>query len=183
MAKTAIRARAVKTIEARIVATSGLAVGDQYPGASLTTLYVARLARQLVGQTFKIDPVAMIAYDRGPRDVAFGRSLAMHLTHIVGGRRHEEVATAFRRNRSTASHHFEVFENLREVQDFDGFLDILEHQFALLLVLAEKRPYQAWGKALEAMAAAVNAGTLEADAHFDAKFVVATFKVVPKPAK
>lgn len=180
--KTARRIRPrpyVRVLRARIVLTSGVAIGAHYPGASLSTRYVAELARYLVSELLDIPPVSMIAYDRGPRNVAFGRQLAIHLTHIVAGRRHEEVAAAFRRNRSTASHHFEVLENLRDVEDFDHFLTGLENKYAHMLRAAENSPAQAWGQALDAMAKAVHQGRLDPDAHYDAKYVIATFK---KPA-
>lgn len=183
MSKAALKPRTVRELEARVLALQTQAVGANYPGATLTTRYVARLARSLVADLLNIDPALMILPDRGSRVVTFGRSLAIHLSHIVGGRRHDDVAAAFRRNRSTASHHFEVFENLREVPEFDAVLSNLEHKFALLLAAAEQRPYEAWGKALEAMALRVSEGSLEPDAHFDAKYVVATFKVQAPPCK
>lgn len=180
MSKSAVKARRpISALRARIVKTSGVAIAPHYPGASLTTRAVAHLARLLVGELLGVNPYAMIAYERGPRNVAFARQLAIHLSHIVAGRRHEEVAAAFRRNRSTASHHFEVLENLRDVEDFDAFLTALENRFADMLRAEEAAPREAWGKALDAMARAVNQGRLDPDSHFDAKFVVATFK--PRP--
>lgn len=168
--------KTVRALRARIVLTSGVAIAPHYPGSCLSTRYVAYLARVLVGELLGLEPVALIAWDRGPRNVAFGRQLAIHLTHIVAGRRHEEVAAAFRRNRSTASHHFEVVENLREIGDFDAFLMKLEDKFAAMLKAEEAAPREAWGQALEAMAREVSLGRLDPDAHFDAKYVVATFR-------
>lgn len=176
MPKAALHNRTYRTLEARADVLQGKAIGSDYPGADLSTGHVATLARALVADLFEVDRRLLLLETRGSRKVAFMRALAIHLTHVVAGRRHEEVAVAFRRNRSTASHHFEVFENLREVAEFDEFLSLLEHRFALLLAASERRPVRAWGKALEAMAHKVNKGELEPDIHFDAKFVVATFK-------
>jgi len=151
-----------------------------YPGATLDTRYVCRLARYCVAEILECDPLLLIGEARGPRKLAFARQLAIHLAHIVAGRRHEDVAAAFDRNRSTASHHFEVLENLRDVPEFDSFLTMLEQRFAHMLRYAETRPSQAWGAALEAMARAVRRGQLEAETHFDAKFVTDTFRVRDK---
>lgn len=146
-----------------------------YPGRTLTTPYIARLARYCVAGVFGMDAMLLRNPARGSRQVALGMQLCVHLTHIVAGRRHEDVADWFERNRSTASHNFEVMENLRDVPDFDLFLHTLETSFENLLRYAEARPGELWGDALTAMAKAVKAGKLEADAHYDAKFVVESF--------
>jgi hypothetical protein len=160
--------------EARIVTRPN---PESYPGATLDTRYVTRLARYCAAEVFGCDPLLLIGKERGPRKLAWARCVAIHLAHIVAGRRHEEVASAFDRNRSTASHHFEVLENLRDIEGFDAFLSQLERHFAHLLRYAETRPNGAWGAALQAMDRAVRRGELEADTHFDAKFVVETFRV------
>jgi hypothetical protein len=151
-----------------------------YPGAPLDTRYVARLARYCVADVLRCDPLELIGKERGPRKLAFANKLAIHLAHIVAGRRHEEVAIAFGRNRSTASHHFEALENLRDVEQFDQFLTMLEQRFTHMLRYAETTPVRAWAAALEAMERRVSKGELEADTHFDAKFVVETFRVRDK---
>ncbi len=146
-----------------------------YPGRTLTTAYVCRQARYCVASLFGIDFSLLRNPARGTRKVALAMQLCVHLAHIVAGRRHDEVARHFDRNRSTASHNFEVMENLRDVPAFDLFLTVLEARFAALLTFAETKPQEQWGEALEAMTKAVKAGELEAEAHFDAKYVVDTF--------
>jgi hypothetical protein len=157
------------------------ASASRYPGASLDTRYVARLARYCIGDVLECDPLLLVGKDRGSRKLAFARQLAIHLTHIVAGRRHQEVARAFDRNRSTASHHFEVLENLRDIPEFDAFLTVMETRFAAILRSAETRPLEAWGKAVDAMIRSVRRGELEADTHYDAKFVAETFRTRPIP--
>lgn len=154
---------------------------DGYPGASLDTWYVCRLARYCVAEVLQCDPLLMIGKPRGARQMAEARRLAMHLAHIVAGRPLEDVADAFSRNRSTSSHHFGVVENLRQVGEYNDFLEQLEARFAHLLRAAEIRPAEAWGRALKALDRAVRRASMDdADAHFDAKFVVDTFRVRAK---
>lgn len=147
-----------------------------YPGASLATLTVAELARYCVSDILSIPIYQINNPARGDRQAAFARQLAIHLAHIVAGRRHEDVARYFKRNRSTASHNFEVLENLRDEPAFDHFLTLLEQRFTHLLIYRAAKPNGEWPLALEALARAVSMGRLEADIHFDAKFVVDTFR-------
>lgn len=147
-----------------------------YPGAGLPTSYVCTLARGCVAEVFGIAPLTLKNPSRGGREAAFARQVAIHLAHIVAGRRHDEVAREFDRNRSTASHHFEVLENLRDEPQFDHFLTLLEERFAHYLNYAATRPHGHWVPTLDALAKAVATGRLEPDAHFEAKFVVETFR-------
>ena len=151
-------------------------VKPQYPGASLPTSYIAKLARTCVAEVLGISALSLKDPSRGDRQTAFARTLAIHLAHIVAGRRHDDVAREFDRNRSTASHHFEVLENLRDEPQFDTFLTLLEERFAHYLNWVATRPHGEWTPTLDALAKAVATGRLESDAHFDAKFVVETFR-------
>lgn len=147
-----------------------------YPGATLATVVVARMARQCVADVIGCTEFDLLNPKRGERHHTVGLAMAIHLCHIVAGRRHDDVARAFSRNRSTASHHFEVFENLRDEPQFDKFLDTLEERFGHLLRNRERDLATAWRGALEALGKAVTSGELDADIHFDAKFVVETFQ-------
>ena len=128
-----------------------------YPGSTFATSQVCLLARKCVAEV-------------------------IHLAHIVAGRRHDAVGREFSRNRSTASHHFEQVENLRDEPEFDEFLTLLEVRFAHYLNWMEAQPKGAWVPTLDALARAVATGRLEADAHFEAKFVVETFRP-PEPRR
>lgn len=176
MAEMALKVRHAGNLVQQATIVMSPANQDRYPGSSLETWYVCRLARYCVADVLRFDPLLMIGKPRGPRKMAFARQLTIHLAHIVAGRRHDEVAKHFSRNRSTASHHFEVLENLRDVPEFDLFLIALEQRFSHLLHAAETRPVEAWGAALHAMQRAVRRGELESDTHFDAKFVTETFR-------
>jgi len=154
-----------------------------YPGRTLSTRYVCRQARYLVASVFDIDPLLLRNPTRGTRKIALAMQLCVHLAHIVAGRRHDDVAKTFERNRSTASHNFEVMENLRDVPEFDLFLTVPEARFSATLTYAESKPTEQWGEALKAMMRAVARGELEADAHFDAKYVVDTFLPRARPER
>jgi hypothetical protein len=150
--------------------------GRYYPGSTLSTLDCALLARSLVGGLLKTNSLLLMAKARGPRRMAFARQLAIHLVHIIAGRKHDEVARAFNRNRTTASHHFEVIEDLRDVPEFDTFMRLLEAKYALLLQFTELRAGIAWRVSLKAMNVAVEIGYLEGDAHRAAEYVAETFR-------
>lgn len=174
MGNLALKARPAPTIAAPTLADAPTL--DRYPGAKLATSHVCRLARHLVAEVLGCDPLMLVGKARGPRKLAVARQFAIHLAHVVAGRSHENVAKCFSRNRSTASHHFEVVEDLRDETWFDGFMLLIEERFRLLLELAEQDPKGAWRKALHALDAAVEDGGLEGDAHRGAEYLVETFR-------
>lgn len=147
-----------------------------YPGASLCTETCAIIARRVVASVLDADHRLMRAKPRGSRKQASARQFAIHLVHIKAGRGHEETAKAFGRNRSTASHHFEQMEDLREVPEFDAFLDVLERGYELALWHAELKPRQAWHDALRALRRAVATTLLDEDPHEMATYLVGVFK-------
>ena len=153
-----------------------------YPGSTFATSQVCLLARKCVAEVFNMNALDLLDPARGGRKAAFARQLAIHLAHIVAGRRHDAVGREIWRNRSTASHHFEQVENLRDEPEFDEFLTLLEVRFAHYLNWMEAQPKGAWVPTLDALARAVATGRLEADAHFEAKFVVETFRP-PEPRR
>jgi hypothetical protein len=147
-----------------------------YPGTSLPTEICARIARELVAQVLDADPLLMRAKPRGARRLAAARQFAIHLVHSVAGRKHEEVARAFARNRSTAAHHFEVIEDLRDVTAFDEFMSMLERAYSLRLQMAELRFRPAWANALASIDAALDTGLLEGDGHSMGEYLVGVFR-------
>lgn len=147
-----------------------------YPGANLSTFEACFLARQCVASVMDCDALLLMARARGARKLAFARVLAVHLVHIVAGRTHEDVARAFQRNRSTASHHFETIEDLRDVDQFEEFMGLLERKYELLLEMHALRVGKAWGRALRAVQVAVVVGSLEGQAARAAEYVAETFR-------
>ncbi len=66
------------------------------------------------------------ATGRGDARTAFARQVAMYLAHITYGLSLAEVARAFGRDPSTASHACHRVEDLRDDPDLDHRLDRLE---------------------------------------------------------
>lgn len=155
----------------------GISEGDRrgYPGEGLSTFQLSELARELVAKgVFGCSPLLLMSKPRGDRVLAVARQLAIHLVHIIAGRPHEDVAKQFSRNRSTASHHFEVVEDLRSDAQFDAFLSMLEAQFVCMIQLREADLKGAWKQATASLAHMVNEGGLEGDAHFSAEYIART---------
>jgi hypothetical protein len=146
------------------------------PGASLPPLVVADIAARCVSDILECDPLLVLAKPRGSRQLAHARQLGNYLVHIIAGYRHGETPKAFNRNRSTASHHFEAIENLRDDDGWEMFMAMLEQRFLLMLQLADLHPKKAWQDALASLAGAVEDGRLEGDAHGMAEYLVQTFK-------
>lgn len=147
-----------------------------YPGADLTTFECCYLARECVASVMACNAQLLMARPRGSRKLAFARVVAVHLVHIVAGRTHDDVAKAFQRNRSTASHHFETIEDLRDVEEFETFMSLLERKYELLLEMHALRAGQAWKRAMRAIEAAALVGTLEGQAARAAEYVAETFR-------
>lgn len=153
------------------------AVDPDKPGANLSAFQCCRLASEMVAEVLGANAVLVRAKPRGSRQLAVARQLAVHLVHVVAGRNHEEVASMFGRNRSTASHHFETVEDLRDVKAFDDFVELLEERYAMQLrYAAMPSAVAAWRTALGGVAQAVEDGDLEGDAIDAAKYLVETFR-------
>lgn len=149
------------------------------PGASLSTFMCCVLASNLVAEVLGVNALLVRASPRGSRRLAVARQLAVHLVHVVAGRNHQEVAGAFGRNRSTATHHFETVEDLRDVQAFDDFVELLETRYAMQLrYAAMASAVQAWKQALAAVGEAVEDGALEGEAIDAGEYLVETFREV-----
>lgn len=148
----------------------------RYPGHGLPTRVVAAYARRCVAEALGLDVVLLASDRRGARQVAFGRQLAIHLCHIVAGRSHHDVARAFRRNRSTASHHFGVVEDLRDAEEFDRFVDMLERRFVLTLELAALGgPRSEWRAALGHLSRVSADPRVDETVRRQAQYVACTF--------
>lgn len=152
--------------------------GDaEKPGAALSAFQCCRLASDLVAEILDTNPYLVRARPRGSRRLAVARQLAIHLVHVVAGKNHEEVAQAFGRNRSTASHHFETVEDLRDVREFDEFMELLEERYAMQLrYAAMPSAVRSWRRALGAVGAAVEDAGLEGDALSAGEYLVDTFR-------
>lgn len=135
-----------------------------YPGASLSTARLAFLAERCIDEAFGMEALFLRGQRRGARRLAHGRTLAMGLVHLVGGRSQDDVARAFKRNRTTASNHMEMIEWLNDCPAHDAFWNLLVSRFEILILYAEQPSLRdAWQRALKGLAVAVREGDLEDD--------------------
>lgn len=180
MAELALRARVVSISAARRVdeeAPLPARLPIAYPGAGLTTGQLAVLAEDSVKAALAVENLYLLGKRRGARRLAHARTLAMALVHLVAGRSQEDVASAFKRNRTTASNHMEMVEALNDVPEHEACWDLLARRFELLIQLKEMPPLRpAWMAALHGLERALESGDhLEGAAVDQAKHVVGVF--------
>jgi chromosomal replication initiation ATPase DnaA len=75
---------------------------------------------------FAVPVDEMIAASRRSAYVAFARQSAMYLAHVTFGLSYSEIARAFGRDRTTASHACQLVENRRDDPAMDALLGSLE---------------------------------------------------------
>ena len=143
-----------------------------YPGAGIPTWFLATIAARAVSQAFNVESLLLKARKRGARRLAHARAMAMALVHLVAGRSQEDVARAFKRNRTTASNHMEMTEALLDVPEMEEFWQLLERRFVLLITLStlSNGRYE-WLKALKALERALDEGELEGEAVDQARYI------------
>lgn len=83
-------------------------------------------AQAVVAHLYGVPPDDLRASKRGDTRTAFARQVAMYLVHVVYGMSLTDVALAFGRDRSTASHAFHRIEDMRDDPVFDRLLSQLE---------------------------------------------------------
>jgi Bacterial dnaA protein helix-turn-helix len=83
-------------------------------------------AQVLVAQVFGVTVDELRAASRCGARTALARQVAMYLAHITFGHSMAEVASAFGRDRSTASYACHHVEDLRDDPGLDGKLTLLE---------------------------------------------------------
>jgi len=109
------------------------------PKGSAVTLSPATaravLAQILVCETMGVGLAALQAQDRGDRQAALARHIAMYLCRLVFAMRLSEIALSFGRDRTTAAYAVQRIEEARENLVFDAFLCWLE--WALLRLACE----------------------------------------------
>ncbi|MBL1431309.1 MAG: chromosomal replication initiator DnaA [Robiginitomaculum sp.] len=86
----------------------------------------ARLSRALVSFAFNIEEKDLSGATRGNARAAFGRQVAMYLSHVAFELSLSRVAHAFGRDRTTVSHACHLIEDRRDDAKFDDKLDALE---------------------------------------------------------
>lgn len=86
----------------------------------------AGIAQAVVAHAYGVPMDELCAGTRRDAETAFARQVAMYLTHITYGLTLDEVANAFGRDRSTASHACHRIEDLRDDPRLDERLTRLE---------------------------------------------------------
>ena len=102
---------------------------DSEAFSALPGKIVARLAREVVCETFCITNMELRGDCRGGALAALARQTAMYLTHVIGQLTLTEVASIFGRDRSTVSHACINVEDRRDSQIFDIQLNYMEKRF------------------------------------------------------
>jgi hypothetical protein len=137
---------------------------------------LASIAGLAVSQAFEVERLLLKGRRRGARRLAAARQYAMALVHFVTGRSQEDVARAFKRNRTTASHHMEMVEGLSDVREHEEFWCLMEHRYRLLVELAGLSTGRTeWLRALSALDRALDDGDLEGETVDQAKYIASTF--------
>ena len=95
----------------------------------------AYLAASLVGYALEMKAENILLPDRGPRDLARARQVAMYLTHVGLGMSLSRVAAAFGRDRSTVAYACHRIEEMRDEATFDSWIDTLEESLSTVAPL------------------------------------------------
>ncbi len=178
MGHAALKQREPPVVRREIVASPDAAglQDNGYPGGRLTTSQLANAACIAVGEVFDTERLLLRAKERGARRMAHARTIAMALVHLVCGRSQEDVARAFRRNRTTASNHMEMIEALNDVPEHEAFWDALVLRFTRLVELMQAPSARgAWVVALRGLERALYEGEIEGDAVDQTRHVLGVF--------
>ncbi len=87
---------------------------------------IARLAKEVVCEANGLSHAALLDAPRGDTHLALSRQIAMYLAHVVGQLTLNEVATCFKKNRTTISHSCTNIEDRRDSPLFDLQLEFME---------------------------------------------------------
>lgn len=98
--------------------------GAQY--TEKTHKIIARMAKEIVCETYGVPHARMLADGRGDIQAAQARQAAMYLAHVVGQMTLSEISKAFRRNRSTVSHACIHMEDRRDSPIFNLQVEYME---------------------------------------------------------
>lgn len=89
---------------------------------------IARLAKEVVCEANALPHAAMLDGARRDFRLALARQTAMYLAHVVGQLTLNEVATCFKKNRTTVSHSCTNIEDRRDSPLFDLQIEFMEKQ-------------------------------------------------------
>ena len=106
-------------MEARVHESHSISTQVQHRGADF--------AAAIIGHIYNIPIDELRATTRRCARAAFARQVAMYLAHVVYGLSLTEVAAAFGRDRTTASHACHLIEDLRDNILFDRHMGRVEN--------------------------------------------------------
>ncbi len=89
-----------------------------------------RFLLDMVALVYEVDHAQLVARNRGRKNIAFARQVAMYLAHTVGGLSLSEVGRLFGRDRTTVAHGCALVEDARDDLIFDRSLSHLESAIA-----------------------------------------------------
>ena len=89
---------------------------------------IARLAKEVVCEANALPHTAMLDSARRYSRLALARQTAMYLAHVVGQLTLNEIATHFKKNRTTVSHSCTNIEDRRDSPLFDLQIEFMEKQ-------------------------------------------------------
>ncbi len=90
---------------------------------------LVNLVQSMVANLYDVDLEALRGTTRGRAPVAQARQVAMYLCHVALGYDYRAVGVAFGRDRTTAVYACRIVEDLRDNQDLDRRLAVLEAMF------------------------------------------------------
>lgn len=108
--------------------TNQLSVYEEPAFRPRSTPTRASLARMMAAQAYDVPVEEIAAATRRHPRAALARQVAMYLAHVVLGMTMSEIAGAFGRDRTTASHACQRIEEMREDPAHDSQLEWLEAQ-------------------------------------------------------
>lgn len=138
----------------------------------LNAAFVCRQATVETADAMRQPFSEVLSKGRGSRAAQLARHISIYLFVCESGRTNAEAKRCFRRHHTTVHHSLHIVENLRDVEEFDVFLELLSERFKRGLVYIESRLQQdAWIKARGAIAVAGREADLEGDSHDIAEHV------------
>ncbi|MEZ5799197.1 MAG: helix-turn-helix domain-containing protein [Nitratireductor sp.] len=96
----------------------------------------ARMILRLVAHATGCASERLVASDRGTGSEARSRQMAMYLIHTSLSVPYNDVATMFRRDRTTVAHACRTIEDMRDTPAFDDMIGELEKTIELMASMA-----------------------------------------------
>ncbi|WP_319529388.1 helix-turn-helix domain-containing protein [uncultured Cohaesibacter sp.] len=93
------------------------------------------LVDQLVARTFRMPSSALHASTRCRKSVAFARQVAMYLGHVCLSYPLKDIATHYKRDRTTVAYACRVIEDRREEEEVELLINSLESALETIMLI------------------------------------------------